>query len=305
VISVACVGECMLELRHTDDHTLRLAFAGDTYNTAVYLRRVADRLGLAVDVGYLTGLGTDEYSNAMRAAWHEEGISDHAVVVADRVPGVYSIRTDADGERRFTYWRGESAARAALAEPGFWNALTGDLVHLSGITLQLVPPRAQAALIDALHRVRADGGRVSFDTNYRPAGWPSPADAARAFAAVCAETDIVLASQADEQLLHGRETPETTIRRLLAVGPCEVILRAGCDGAYVAIGDTIQHAPAERVDEVVDTTAAGDAASGAYLAARLAGHGLLGACRLANAVGAAVIQHPGALIPRNLTPATT
>src|SRR5919197_4922036 len=69
---VLCVGECMLELTHTGERTLRLDFAGDTYNTAVYLRRVATELGVEAEVGYLTGLGVDPYSRAMRDAWRAE-----------------------------------------------------------------------------------------------------------------------------------------------------------------------------------------------------------------------------------------
>jgi len=67
-----CVGECMVELTHVDDRTLRLDFAGDTYNAAVYLARTATELGVDVETAYLTGLGDDEYSDALRDAWRAE-----------------------------------------------------------------------------------------------------------------------------------------------------------------------------------------------------------------------------------------
>jgi len=97
---VLCVGECMIELTHLDPRTLRLGFAGDTYNTAVYLRRVASELGLEAEVGYLTGLGNDEYSDAIRAEWRDEGIVDRSLLVEARLPGLYAIRTAENGERR-------------------------------------------------------------------------------------------------------------------------------------------------------------------------------------------------------------
>ena len=84
---VLCVGECMVELSHVDERTLRLGVAGDTYNAAVYLVRTARGLGVDVDAGYLTGLGEDAYSAALRAAWASEGIADHAITVPGRVPG--------------------------------------------------------------------------------------------------------------------------------------------------------------------------------------------------------------------------
>ena len=73
-----CVGECMVELRAIDDSTMRVGYAGDTYNTAVYLRRAADHLNVDSDVGYLTGLGSDEFSTEMRAAWAREGVADRS-----------------------------------------------------------------------------------------------------------------------------------------------------------------------------------------------------------------------------------
>src|SRR5439155_16638457 len=138
-----CVGECMVELSHIDARTLRLDFAGDTYNTAVYLRRVAAELDLELEVGYLTGVSDDDYSAAMRQAWRVEGISDRSLVLPGRAPGLYAIRTAANGERRFTYWRHRSAASEVLAGSDWCRGLDGDLVHLSGITLQLTSPRSR------------------------------------------------------------------------------------------------------------------------------------------------------------------
>lgn len=82
MIRALCVGECMIELSRVDDSTMRIGYAGDTYNTAVYLRRTADALGVELDVGYLTGLGSDEFSADMRAAWAGESVGDRSVPVA-------------------------------------------------------------------------------------------------------------------------------------------------------------------------------------------------------------------------------
>ena len=39
MIRAYCVGECMVELRSAGDGLLRQGFAGDSYNTAIYLKR--------------------------------------------------------------------------------------------------------------------------------------------------------------------------------------------------------------------------------------------------------------------------
>jgi len=297
---VLCIGECMIELTHLDARTLRLGFAGDTYNTAVYLRRVAAQLGHETEVGYLTGLGDDEYSDAMRAEWRDEGIVDRSLLAEGRLPGLYAIRTAEDGERRFAYWREQSAARDVFSRGDLCTHIEGDLVHLSGITLQLLSSPARKALLACLRERRSEGARVSFDTNYRPRGWRSSREAADAITRACAVADIVLASRQDEDLLHGARSATAGVRRLLDLGAREVILRDGSAGAYVGTTDDVVRVPAMPVNRVVDTTAAGDAFAGGYLAGRLAGDKPQAAAALGNAVAGTVIQHPGAITPRSI-----
>jgi len=68
---IASIGECMIELRHLSEARLDLAFGGDTFNTAAYLARLA---GDTLAVDYVTALGDDPYSAAMRAAIAAEGV---------------------------------------------------------------------------------------------------------------------------------------------------------------------------------------------------------------------------------------
>ena len=51
----------MVELTHHSDRTLALDFAGDTFNTAVYLAR------RGLPVAYATALGDDIYSDRIVA----------------------------------------------------------------------------------------------------------------------------------------------------------------------------------------------------------------------------------------------
>ena len=55
---------------------------------------------------------------------------------------------------------------------------------------------------------------------------------------------------------------------------------------------------------VVDTTAAGDSFSAAYIAARLAGAEPAEAARAGHRLGGVVVCYPGAIIPRSAMPAT-
>jgi 2-dehydro-3-deoxygluconokinase len=295
-----CVGECMVEVRHVDASTARIGHAGDTYNTAVYLRRTADQLGVDLEVGYLTGLGSDEDSADMRAAWAAERVTDRSVLLEDLLPGLYTIRVDATGERRFSYWRSASAARHLFATTKWVEQLDAEVIHLSGITLQLASPAAREALGHRLGELRSAGALVSFDTNYRPSGWSDPLQAARAMDDVSSVSSIVFATFDDEVAMHGCSSVPDAAARLARLGVPEVVVKTGPDGAHILTGGRAEHVPASPVDHIVDTTAAGDAFAGGYLAARVSGQPATEAGRIAAAVAATVISHPGAIIPRTV-----
>lgn len=299
---VACIGECMVELSERPDGTLVRGFGGDTLNTALYLAR----LGVAVD--YVTALGDDVWSDEMAAAWGREGIGlDRVRRLPGRMPGLYIIRTDADGERSFHYWRDRAAARDLFTEAGSAETeaeLAGyDLVYLSGISLSLYGETGRAALFETLSRLRARGGRVAFDTNYRPRGWPDRDEAWAAFRAALALADLIFASAEDLDWLFGAAGADEV---LCHRDRAEIVLK-GSDGsgpvARVLYGPADTTVPAGPAARVVDTTAAGDSFAAGYLAARIAGLPPEAAAAEAHRLAGTVIGHRGAVIPRDAMPA--
>src|SRR3954447_9024035 len=101
------IGECMVELSLEGPAAAALGYAGDTFNTAVYLSR------LGVSVAYATAVGRgDPFSAGILDLMAAEGVVRDLVVEAEgRLPGLYAIQRDAQGERSFFYWRGEAPAR--------------------------------------------------------------------------------------------------------------------------------------------------------------------------------------------------
>src|SRR4051794_3239245 len=167
------VGECMIEMSGGDAGSYRLGYAGDTLNTAGYARA---RLPADWDVDYVTALGDDLYSQQMAEFFADNGIgTSHIQKIPGRRPGLYLIH-QAEGDRHFTYWRGQSAAKSMADIPGVLNdALVGaDVVYFSGISLAILPPRGRGKLMQAIHDARQGGARVAFDPNERPALWTNP-----------------------------------------------------------------------------------------------------------------------------------
>lgn len=291
----------MLELVRTEGDRWAMQMGGDAYNVAVYLARGG------VDTAFLTALGTDSFSEAMRAQWAAEGLDLSLVAtVPDRVPGLYAIETDAAGERSFTYWRDRSAARAlfqaAEAQTLCARAAQADLLYLSGITLSLFDYAGQQALRALAAAMRARGGRVAFDSNYRARGWLS-SDAARvAIRNFAPHVDIALPTFADEAALFGDPSPDACATRWLEWGAELVIVKDGRDGALFATSEERRMVPTTPDNHPRDTTGAGDSFNGAFLAALLRGADPAMAVAEGHRLAGAVIRHPGAIIPTAVMP---
>ena len=305
--TVYAIGECMIELQKSGEgSTMDYRFGGDTLNTAVYMARLLDPA--TAQVAYVTGLGLDGMSAEMLAAWQREGIDTACVQhLADRLPGIYMIETDPDGERRFHYWRRDSAARHWLEAPDAGKVLVrlagARMVYLSGISLAILSPADRDLLIAALARCRAAGGTVVFDNNYRPRLWESRETAREVYGRVLAQADIALLTLDDEVALYGPADARGVIERTRALGVGEVVVKCGGDPCMVWHDGQLHEVAPEPVRDVIDTTAAGDSFGAAYMAARLSGKGPEDAARAGHRLAGTVIRHRGAIIPRSAMPA--
>lgn len=289
------IGECMVELRPVADGHLRRGFAGDAYNTAVYLKRSAPD----IDVAFLTATGDDVLSDSMIETWRAEGISDRLTF---RIPGarpaLYLIETNEKGDRKFHYWRSETPAkqwlRQLLAAGGADLLDPADLVYVSGISLAILNHADRQAAIELLGSLKT---RVAFDPNIRPALWKSMDEARHAFEAMTRLAAIVLPSRQDYELMYDISDPNAQIEFTAGLTEGEIALTCDEEGCLLRVDDNIEAMPTQAV-AVVDTSGAGDSFNGAYLAARLGGASPEDAARAGLAMAARVVAQPGAVIAR-------
>jgi 2-dehydro-3-deoxygluconokinase len=289
---IILIGEAMLELSRKEGGGWNMGYGGDTLNTAVHLARAGH------NVAYLTAMGTDPFSDDLvNKEWPGEGIDTSLVLRhPTRGAGLYAITTDEAGERSFTYWRDSSAAREMFALPGIAAALAtadqADLIAYSLITLAILPPEGREELFALCQRFRARGGKVAFDGNYRPRLWTSAAEARTARDQAIAFADVGLPTLEDEHLLSFSSkvdaedlNADAVAEHWTTLGCAETIVKLGAEGARIPDGTIL---PPPQVLQPVDTSGAGDAFNGGYLAARMngasaadavmAGHKLAGWC---------------------------
>jgi 2-dehydro-3-deoxygluconokinase len=295
---VVCVGEVMVEMARGTDGRFAMGCGGDTFNTAVYLARAG------VPVAYATALGDDPYSDGILQLAKAEGVgSDLMLRVPGRMPGLYLIENDAQGERRFHYWRDSAPARELFDLPE-WNRiadglLQARLIYFSGITLSLYSNSGLGRFLAVIEMARQHGAKVAFDGNFRPQGWKGDRTRTRTvYLEALKRVDIALPTFDDEALLWGDQSPEGTVDRLQSFGINEIVVKNGRQSALLAAGGQREFIAPPEVAAPVDTTAAGDSFNAAYLAARLSGSKPDVAAAAGHQLAAEKIRHRGALMPR-------
>ncbi|RCK28304.1 hypothetical protein TH8_02760 [Thalassospira profundimaris] len=289
------IGECMIEMSGGGDGNWKMGIAGDTLNTAWHFRNATDPGDW--QVGYVTALGDDRYSRRIADFIADAGIDTSAIQrLAGNRPGLYLIDQE-KGDRVFTYWRENSAARKMADDIAALRAGCegADVIYLSGITLAILNTDSRAALIEIIKQQPART-RIAFDPNIRPALWEDRDICKAVLSEVAALSDIILPSFDDEAALFGDASPQETVARYRDLGVGEVVVKNGSGPCHFLKDGKATSLDTPGVSNVVDATGAGDSFNAAFLAARFGGAEPADAVRHGQALSAKVIQTHGALL---------
>jgi sugar/nucleoside kinase (ribokinase family) len=278
----------------------------------------ASRQGLPVL--YAGGHGTGPWGDLVRAALVAEGIGLLRPPDPSRDTGFDVALVEPDAERTFVTSLGAESA----GEPGSWGAVPagpGDAVYVSGYGL-VAPASGPGLAVWAA--ALPPGVLLFFDPG--PLVGQIPADALDPVLARC---DWLSCNAREAALLSGAALEEAASRLLTRTAHASVIVRVGPDGCFLATrpqgaGETrpqgasetrrsaLAAAPAPdvlpaRAQDVpsapvlipapavhaVDSTGAGDAHAGVFLAALADGLPAADAARRANAAAALAVTRPG------------
>ena len=133
---ICSIGECMIELSNIEQNIFKLAHAGDTANTSIYLSR------LGAKSSYFTSVGTDYLSEKLiKFLKNEKVITRNIHYNENKSIGLYLIQNNQKGERNFFYWRSDSAARTLFDKVNlkklFEQIVKYEAIYFSGITLSI------------------------------------------------------------------------------------------------------------------------------------------------------------------------
>ncbi len=257
---------------------LIIAPGGKGANQAV----AAARLG--AEVRFIGAVGDDAFGSSALAGLREEGIDVGLLRTVRDVPsGVALITVDREGRNAIAVAPG---ANAHVTESDVRDA-AGEISGADVLLVQLETP------LDAVREAL----RVAWEAGVRTVLNPAPVPSSPGVVGeMLAMVSVLTPNEGEARELAGvaaEAGPEAVARELLALGAGAVIITLSERVALVTTQDRQEMVSAHEV-RAVDTTAAGDAFSGALSVALAEGQDIFEAARFASAAAALSVTKRGA-----------
>ena len=291
--SIVVVGDVMADVlvtvaapfAHASDTPSVIATApgGSAANQAVWLSRAGATVSLVAAVG------ADPFGDTALRTLEAEGVDVRTVQRVEAATGVVVALVEPDGQRSMLTDRGanlELSSRALDAVAGSLEA--GSHLHLSGYCLLEAASRPVG--LRAIELARSAG--TTFSVDACSAG-PLRSVGGEQFLDWTDGARFFFANLDEGGVLTGLAEP-TAIAERLTSRATEVVLTLGDRGMVVAERDGATTAAAAQAARASDTTGAGDALCGTYLAGRLAGQSITTALEAASQAAAAAVATTGA-----------
>lgn len=276
-------------------------FRTDRYGTLVHLNTASVATGgaegnvaiaaarLGARATWIGRVGDDSFGLRIVREMRAEGVDVRVSVDRDAPTGLLIKEFDQPGYTTITYHRRDSAGSRISPEDLDGIDLTrDDVLHLTGIT-PAISDSARATVFRALSLASAAGSKISYDVNHRNKLWPRD-DAQSVHREILTQAHVAFAGTDEAKLVLGEDRhddPAWLAQGIAKLGPSEVIVKCGADGARAFVDGVHLCQPAHPLSEVVDTVGAGDAFVGAYLADRMFGRSAPVALLAATQAGAA------------------
>ncbi|PWH07384.1 carbohydrate kinase family protein [Brachybacterium endophyticum] len=202
--------------------------------------------------------------------------------------GMIVVLIDARGERMMFPSRGASGMIEKVSEEALRDV---DMLHMTAYSLQGEP--SAGSVLDAARRVKAQGGKISFDIS--STGMIDLFGVERFRAVLRDLAPDVITANADETALVGLATPEGAGILMGELPETVLLARAGTEPTRIFHGrDLIAEVPVVPLEDVRDMTGAGDAFNAGFLTTRLEGADLVTSVEAAHTLARSVLRCPGA-----------
>lgn len=294
-IDVIAVGELLIDFLSTDfaDSLLDISSfkrvqGGSPANLGLNMHRLGNQVHLVASVGQ-DAMGDYLVQNVEATGLNTNGIRRSAE------PTTLILVTRSKEVSSFEAYRG---ADCRIKENQLNDVVLqqASLFHTTCFALSQDP--AQSVILGAAHRAAEFGCQLSIDANYASKIWPDRSRAQEIVRQFSKLGSFIKISEVDWERLYRSPlaTPEVAAEHFLNLGAKQVCVTLGEAGLVIGSAETgIQHIPVTPVEEVKDTTGAGDAFWSGYLTGWLDGYSPKDCARAGAKMAAIKLQHFGPL----------
>jgi sugar/nucleoside kinase (ribokinase family) len=291
---IACIGDLLVEIMRPEVGN-RLGEPGiflgpyPSGASGIFIDTIA-RLGL--EALFVGAVGNDDFGSLITKRLHDDGVDiSHIKVMDNYATGVAFVTYFQDGSRKFIFHLARAATGQIFPEeiePGYLKDLS--YLHVIGSTLS-TNENCAAACFKAIDCTCENGGKISFDPNFRPE-LIRQKEVNELFEPVIRKSHIIFPTEGEISVLTGEKDMDEACKKLFEMGPEIVAIKQDKLGSTVFTKDEKHYVPAFEVEEV-DPTGAGDSYCAGFLAGFLRGLSLQETARFANAVGALAVGKKG------------
>jgi sugar/nucleoside kinase (ribokinase family) len=255
-------------------------------NTAIGLAREGEAVYL------IACTGDDDAADILNQIWDRIGVDTRFVQRFEKQGSGVSIGLiDSDYQPRFIHTTGANAnLRPESLKPVILKELNVRLLHVAGY--YVLPGLLNPGFEDVLSLAQECGIFTSLDVVTSPAMekpeylWP-----------LLPFLNLFLCNLQEAEILTGYSDPESASAEFHAKGAAAVIIKLGLKGCWLSESGQGILIPAPQIENVIDTTGAGDAFAAGLLAALRKGEDLPGACQAGVQMGSSAVQYLGAVKP--------
>ncbi|AZO35294.1 5-dehydro-2-deoxygluconokinase [Mesorhizobium sp. M2A.F.Ca.ET.037.01.1.1] len=263
------------------------------------------RLGLRSAL--LTRVGDEQMGRFIREQLRREGVSvDGLKTDKERLTALVLLSVESEGVSPMIFYRSD-CADMALAEEDIDEAFIASARSVVVTGTHFSRPNSDAAQRKAIRLMKARGGKVVFDIDYRPNLWGLAGHAegferyvksdrvSAQLKTVLPDCDLIVGTEEEIMIASGADDCLSALKTIRALSSATIVLKRGAKGCIVydgPISDDLEDGIVGKgfPIEIYNVLGAGDAFMSGFLRGWLGGESFATAATWANACGAFAVS---------------